>query len=85
MSSAGIKNWHWRTKGVEGWAKDWFTANLVGTEAAGVSIEAVTDVEGDAEVGMRKSKLVTIYDQKITMTWVGKSCARVRSGKRARG
>lgn len=72
MSSAGIKNWHWRTKGVESWAKEWFTIHLVGTEANGVTIDAVTDVEGDAEVGMRKSKLVTIYDQKVTMTWVGK-------------
>lgn len=71
MSTSGIKNWHWRTKGVEGWAKEWFTAQLVGTETAGVAIDAVTEVEGDAEVGMRKSKLVTIYDQKITMTWTG--------------
>lgn len=29
------------------------------------------DTEGDCEVGMRKSKLVTIYDIKITMDWAG--------------
>ncbi|GAA5920187.1 hypothetical protein JCM1841_006637 [Sporobolomyces salmonicolor] len=67
--SHGIKHWHWRTKGVEPWAKQWFTDNLVGTEASGVEIAEVTDVEGDAELGMRKSKLITVYDQKITMKW----------------
>lgn len=55
----------WRTKGVEPWAKQWFTENLVGTEANGVSIVEVTDVEGDCELGMRKSKLITVYDQKV--------------------
>ncbi|SCV69539.1 BQ2448_2559 [Microbotryum intermedium] len=51
------------------WAKDWFRKELVGIEAEGVRIDSVKDVEGDCEVGMRKSKLVTIYDQKITMLW----------------
>jgi hypothetical protein len=55
----------WRTKGVEPWAKQWFIDNLVGTEANGVEIIEVTDVEGDCEVGMRKSKLITVYDQKV--------------------
>ncbi|GAA5896154.1 hypothetical protein JCM5296_007247 [Sporobolomyces johnsonii] len=67
--SHGIKHWHWRTKGVEPWAKQWFAENLVGTEAGGVEVAEVTDVEGDAELGMRKSKLITVYDQKITMKW----------------
>ncbi|KAK4701521.1 activator of Hsp90 ATPase protein 1, partial [Phenoliferia sp. Uapishka_3] len=69
MASSGIKNWHWRTKSVEPWAKEWWKKELTGVEASGVSISEVKDVEGDAELGMRKSKLVTIYDQKITMTW----------------
>ncbi|BGP46193.1 Co-chaperone [Rhodotorula kratochvilovae] len=67
--SAGIKNWHWRTKGVEGWAKEWFSSNLTGVEADGVKIEEVTDVEGDCELGMRKGKLLTIYDTRISMRW----------------
>ncbi|KAM0753653.1 activator of Hsp90 ATPase [Meredithblackwellia eburnea MCA 4105] len=70
MDRPGIKHWHWRTKGVEPWAKEWFIKELTGTEANGVSIDKVTDVEGDCELGMRKSKLVTIYDQKITMRWI---------------
>lgn len=28
----------------------------------------MTDVEGDSEVGMRKSKLVTIYDLKVRLS-----------------
>ncbi|GAA5877514.1 hypothetical protein JCM8547_000177 [Rhodosporidiobolus lusitaniae] len=63
------KHWHWRTKGVEGWAKQWFTEQLTGTEANGVKVAEVSDVEGDAELGMRKSTLITIYDMRITMKW----------------
>ncbi|CEQ42721.1 SPOSA6832_04577, partial [Sporobolomyces salmonicolor] len=47
--SHGIKHWHWRTKGVEPWAKQWFTDNLVGTEASGVEIAEVTDVAHDMD------------------------------------
>ncbi|GAA5915656.1 hypothetical protein JCM8208_005907 [Rhodotorula glutinis] len=71
--SSGIKNWHWRTKGVEGWAKEWFASNLTGVEADGVAVEEVTDVEGDCELGMRKSKLVTVYDQRVSMRWAATS------------
>ncbi|GAA5970099.1 hypothetical protein JCM11641_000267 [Rhodosporidiobolus odoratus] len=67
--SHGIKHWHWRTKGVETWAKQYWAENLQGVEADGVVVDEVTDVEGDCELGMRKSKLVTIYDQRITMKW----------------
>lgn len=59
------------------WAKEWFTKELTGTEANGVTIAAVTDVEGDAELGMRKSKLVTIYDQKVRLR-----SERARVGRR---
>ncbi|KAJ8295577.1 YTH domain-containing family protein [Rhodotorula toruloides] len=65
----GLKNWHWRTKGCEPWAKEWFAEKLTGIEANGVSITEVQDVEGDCELGMRKSKLITVYDQRITMKW----------------
>ncbi|ORY55337.1 activator of Hsp90 ATPase [Leucosporidium creatinivorum] len=64
----GIKNWHWRTKGCEAWAKTWLKSEIDGLEVDGVSV-SVKDSEGDCEVGMRKSKLVTIYDLKITMDW----------------
>ncbi|GAA5829502.1 hypothetical protein JCM11251_000181 [Rhodosporidiobolus azoricus] len=65
----GIKNWHWRTKGVETWAKGYWQEQLTGVEADGVVVDEVTDVEGDCELGMRKSKLVTIYDMRLTTRW----------------
>ncbi|KAK4053112.1 Co-chaperone [Microbotryomycetes sp. JL201] len=64
----GIKNWHWRTKGVEPWAKDWFHQQIDGLSHDGVTLK-LKDCEGDCELGMRKSKLVTIYDLKLTMEW----------------
>ncbi|GAA6001077.1 hypothetical protein JCM10207_007402 [Rhodosporidiobolus poonsookiae] len=67
--SSGIKNWHWRTKGLTAWSKTYWEQNLVGVEANGVRIDEVTDVEGDAELGMRKSKLVTIYDERVSCRW----------------
>ncbi|GAA6026867.1 hypothetical protein JCM8097_005918 [Rhodosporidiobolus ruineniae] len=67
--SHGIKHWHWKNKGVEPWAKKYWAEKLPGTEANGVVVEEVTDSEGDAEVGMRKSKLIFWYSQRITMKW----------------
>lgn len=54
--AAVSKNWHWRSKGVEAWSKEWFISELTGTTADGVTIDGVSEVEGDAELGMRKSK-----------------------------
>ncbi|GAA5890315.1 hypothetical protein JCM6882_008792 [Rhodosporidiobolus microsporus] len=65
----GRSNWHWRTKGVETWARDYWKEQLAGIEADGVVVDEVTDVEGDCELGMRKSKLVTIYDMRLTIRW----------------
>ncbi|KAG8935374.1 hypothetical protein FRC03_005264 [Tulasnella sp. 419] len=71
----GLANWHWRSKGVSSWAKQWFQTELttvVFSEGdATAAITQVTDVEGDVELGMRKSKLLTIYDCKIDMKWAG--------------
>ena len=54
---------------MHGWSREYFEQHLVGLEAAGVTILPGIELEGDAEVGMRKSKLVTIYDEKITIKW----------------
>ncbi|POY70186.1 hypothetical protein BMF94_6769 [Rhodotorula taiwanensis] len=67
--SHGIKHWHWRTKGVEPWAKTWFGERVTGVQADGVEITDLTDTEGTAELGMRKSKLITVYDLRLTMAW----------------
>ena len=59
MASSSIKNWHWRTKSVHSWSQQYFEQHLVGVEAQGVSVQPGVELEGDAEVGMRKSKYFT--------------------------
>ncbi|KDQ14543.1 hypothetical protein BOTBODRAFT_110127 [Botryobasidium botryosum FD-172 SS1] len=68
-------NWHWKTKTISPWARSWFEAELPtviyttddGAVTAGVA--KVTAVEGDVELGQRKSKLITIFDCKIELEW----------------
>lgn len=55
-------NWHWKNKNVTGWGRDWFMRELVKVSVSGDSeqqkagISNVTLVEGDVELGQRKSK-----------------------------
>lgn len=54
-------NWHWKTKHVTPWARQWFEQQLTGLTVKGegeelVKIEKITDVDGDVELGQRKSK-----------------------------
>jgi len=57
-------NWHWKNKNVTRWATEWFERELVTISVNGdkegevVSVSEVTEVEGDAELGQRKSKYV---------------------------
>lgn len=56
-------NWHWKNKTVTPWAKEWFERELVtiqveGSDGAIVSVERVVSVDGDVELGRRKSKYV---------------------------
>ncbi|KAF8630434.1 hypothetical protein AX17_005411 [Amanita inopinata Kibby_2008] len=69
-------NWHWKNKNVTRWAKEWFereltTISVNGDQGEVVSVSEVTDVDGDVELGQRKSKLITIYDTKISLKWTG--------------
>ncbi|TCD68461.1 hypothetical protein EIP91_010747 [Steccherinum ochraceum] len=69
-------NWHWKNKNVTPWAKSWFERELVTISVSGegeeeASISEVTYVEGDVELGQRKSKLITIYDCKVELKWKG--------------
>jgi len=73
---ASTANWHWKNKNITPWSKSWFERELKSVSVKGegdevVSITEVTDVEGDVELGQRKSKLITIYDCKIDMKWGG--------------
>jgi activator of HSP90 ATPase len=57
-------NWHWKNKNVTNWGKEWFERELVTISVTGdkegevVSIATVTEVDGDIELGQRKSKYV---------------------------
>lgn len=56
-------NWHWKNKTVTPWAREWFERELVtiqveGPDGAVVSVERVVEIDGDVEVGRRKSKYV---------------------------
>lgn len=59
-------NWHWKNKNVTRWGKDWFERELTTLKIVGdgegevVSISRVVDVDGDIELGQRKSKYVAI-------------------------
>ncbi|KAF8479290.1 activator of Hsp90 ATPase [Russula ochroleuca] len=71
-------NWHWKNKTVTPWAKEWFerelaTIQVEGSDGAVVSVEHVVSVDGDVELGRRKSKLITIYDCKVVLQWKGRT------------
>ena len=59
--AASTANWHWKNKNVTPWAKTWFereltTLTVKGDNGEEASISEVVDVEGDVELGQRKSK-----------------------------
>ncbi|KAI9068590.1 hypothetical protein FKP32DRAFT_1587565 [Trametes sanguinea] len=69
-------NWHWKNKTVTPWAKQWFERELTTVRVSGegteeVGIERVVEVDGDVELGQRKSKLITIYDCRVVLNWSG--------------
>jgi len=57
-------NWHWKNKNVTRWGTEWFEQELPTVTVAGdkegevVGISSVTNVDGDIELGQRKSKYV---------------------------
>ena len=59
-------NWHWKNKNITRWGKEWFERELTTLSVTGdnenevVSISKVTDVDGDIELGQRKSKWVEV-------------------------
>lgn len=60
-------NWHWKNKNVTRWAKGWFERELTtitingDSEGESVSISEVKEVDGDVELGQRKSKSVRLH------------------------
>lgn len=66
---ASTANWHWKNKNVTTWAKQWFQRELTALIVKGdageeVSVSEVVEVEGDVELGQRKSKYVS-FDQNM--------------------
>ena len=55
-------NWHWKNKNVTKWGHDYFKRELgtISVSDGGQTVEVleVTDVDGDVELGQRKSKYV---------------------------
>ncbi|KAK7034707.1 Co-chaperone [Paramarasmius palmivorus] len=70
-------NWHWKNKNVTKWGQEWFERELTNLSVKGDNegeewhITEVKEVDGDIELGQRKSKLITIYDCKITLAFEG--------------
>jgi activator of HSP90 ATPase len=58
-------NWHWKNKNIGPWARQWFQRELTAITITGdgeesVQITDVTEVDGDVELGQRKSKYVIV-------------------------
>lgn len=68
-------NWHWVSKDVSGWAKDWLKEKLSKIEAKEGDVSAkitnVVSMDGDVDVSQRKGKVITIYDVKLTLEYSG--------------
>ena len=76
MALHNPNNWHWVSKDVTPWAKDYLGKELVGMKAEkdGVNVEVskVLSMDGDVEVSQRKGKVITIYDVRLQLEYTGK-------------
>jgi activator of HSP90 ATPase len=68
-------NWHWVSKDVSPWAKQYLESELVGVSAKDgdvtVKIDSVLSMEGDCDVSQRKGKVITIFDVKLQLEFSG--------------
>jgi len=58
-------NWHWKNKNIGPWARQWFQRELTAITITGdgdesIQVTDVTEVDGDVELGQRKSKYVIV-------------------------
>lgn len=77
-----------KTKNATPWTKEYFRRSLVGSSqtlssptAGSVAVDALSEFEGDVELGNRKGRLITIFDCQLTVQWAGK----LDSGTEAKG
>ncbi|KAJ2806910.1 Co-chaperone [Coemansia helicoidea] len=68
-----VGNWHWKERNCLEWAKTYLNEQLVGVEAAadGITAKVVTvdAVTGDADLNIRKGRLLAIYDLEVKLAW----------------
>ena len=81
MALHNPNNWHWVNKDVRPWAQDWISNELVGLKASredGTSAEVskVMSMEGDVDVSQRKGKVITIFDVRLQLEYIGKVPAK---------
>ena len=81
-------NWHWVNKDVSPWTKNFLSEALVGLKASkedGTSAEVskVLSMDGDVDVSQRKGKVITIFDVRLQLEFIGK--VPVKSSEQAEG
>ncbi|KAI0464722.1 hypothetical protein LJB42_002345 [Komagataella kurtzmanii] len=72
-------NWHWVDKNCIDWSRQYFKEALLGLESKGeaatVAISDLTSVEGDVEVCQRKGKVISLFDLKLVLEFIGSTNA----------
>jgi activator of HSP90 ATPase len=68
-------NWHWVSKDVSAWAKEYLESELIGISAKDgdvtAKVDSVLSMEGDCDVSQRKGKVITIFDVKLQLEFSG--------------
>lgn len=69
-------NWHWVDKNCIDWTRQYFNDKVIGIKAESgnqkAEINSVTSVEGDVVVSQRKGKVISLFDLKVVLSYVGK-------------
>ncbi|KAK3676075.1 Co-chaperone [Recurvomyces mirabilis] len=77
MALHNPNNWHWVNKDVRPWTQDYLNKELVGLKASkddgtSAEISKVMSMDGDVDVSQRKGKVITIFDVKLQLEYIGK-------------
>ncbi|KAJ1799679.1 Co-chaperone, partial [Coemansia sp. RSA 2599] len=68
-----VGNWHWKERNCLEWAKKYLDEQLTGVEASkdgfNAKIDSVDSVSGDADLNIRKGRLIAIYDVEVKLSW----------------
>lgn len=77
-----VNSWHWVDKNVSTWAQARLRELLSPAEcaAAGVAVESVDTVDGDATLYNRKGVLKVLYDLKVVGKWTTPDADNITTG-----